>query len=74
MGNTTVSKQQAKIALAYSNGRDAEAMSAIALGLAGNSAQAMRLTNDLRKRFPEDTMAQFNYSADDPCSRCGPGR
>ena len=36
-------------------------MSSIALGLAGDAAQATRLAADLAKRFPEDTVVQFNY-------------
>ena len=60
-GNTTLARQQAKAALALSKGRDVEAMSAIALGLAADSAQAMRLADDLGKRFPEDTIVQVNY-------------
>ena len=36
-------------------------MSAIALGRAGDSAQANWLAADLGKRFPEDTIAQLNY-------------
>jgi eukaryotic-like serine/threonine-protein kinase len=54
-------KQQAQAALALSTGRDVEAMSAIALGLAGDSAQATRLAADMAKRFPENTIVQFNY-------------
>ena len=61
VGNTTLARQQAQAALALSKGRDVEAMSATALGLAGDSAQAMRLADDLGKRFPEDTIVQVNY-------------
>ena len=31
------------------------------MGLAGDTAQATRLAADLAKRFPEDTIVQFNY-------------
>ena len=61
VGNMSLAKQQAQAALALSTGRDVEAISAIALGLAGDAAQATRLAADLAKRFPEDTIAQFNY-------------
>jgi tetratricopeptide (TPR) repeat protein len=61
VGNMSQAKQQAQAALALSNGRDVEAISAVALGLAGNSPQAARLADDLAKRFPEDTIVQFNY-------------
>ena len=61
VGNMSQAKQQAQAALALSNGRDVEGVSAIALGLAGVSAQATRLAADLAKRFPEDTIVQFEY-------------
>ena len=54
-------KQQAQGALALSDGRNVEAISAIALGLAGDGPQATRLAADLAKRFPEDTIVQFEY-------------
>jgi eukaryotic-like serine/threonine-protein kinase len=61
VGNMALAKKQAEAALAISTDRDGEAMSAIALGLAGDSAQATRLADDLSKRFPEDTIVQFSY-------------
>jgi eukaryotic-like serine/threonine-protein kinase len=61
VGNMNLAKQQAQAALALSTGRDVEAISAFALGLAGDSSQAMRLAADLAKRFPEDTIVQSNY-------------
>jgi eukaryotic-like serine/threonine-protein kinase len=61
VGNTGLARQQAQAALALSDGRDVEAISATALGLAGESAQAMRLANDLSQRFPKDTMVQSEY-------------
>src|SRR4029077_13546725 len=60
-GNTVLSKQQARAALALSNGRVVEALSAIALALAGDSVHATGLADDLEKRFPEDTIVQSNY-------------
>ena len=59
--NPDLAKQQARGALALSNGRDVEALSAVALGLVGDSAYARRLADDLEKRFPESTIVQFNY-------------
>ncbi len=59
--NMSQAKQQAQAALALSTGRDVEAVSAIALGLAGDSAQATRLAADLAKGFPEDTIVRFDY-------------
>jgi eukaryotic-like serine/threonine-protein kinase len=59
--NAAVAKQQAQAALALSNGRDAVGNSAVALALAGDSAQAMRMADDLAKRFPQDTLVQSEY-------------
>jgi eukaryotic-like serine/threonine-protein kinase len=61
VGNTDLAKQRAQAALALSNGRDVEAMSAIALAWAGDSARATRLADDLGKRFPENTIVRCNY-------------
>jgi serine/threonine protein kinase/Flp pilus assembly protein TadD len=61
VGNMALAKQEAQAALALANSKDVEAMSAIGLGLTGDSAQAARLAGDLTKRFPEDTIVQFEY-------------
>jgi eukaryotic-like serine/threonine-protein kinase len=61
VGNWDVAKLQARAALAISNSRDAVALSAIALELAGDFAQASLLANDLGKRFPQDTIVQTHY-------------
>jgi eukaryotic-like serine/threonine-protein kinase len=60
-GNMNFAKQGANAALQLSNGRDVSSLSAIALALAGDSAQAIRIAGDLDKRFPEDTLIQFQY-------------
>jgi eukaryotic-like serine/threonine-protein kinase len=60
-GNLSLARQQAHRAVALSDGRDVQAISAIALGLAGDSPQAMRLANELGKRFSKDTIVQFEY-------------
>jgi eukaryotic-like serine/threonine-protein kinase len=61
VGNSVLARQRARAALAISNCRDAEALSAIALELAGDSAQAARLADDLEKRFPQATIVQSHY-------------
>jgi eukaryotic-like serine/threonine-protein kinase len=61
VGNTDLAKQQAQGALILSNGKDVEALSAIALGIARDSAHAKLLVDDLGRRFPEDTIVKFNY-------------
>jgi eukaryotic-like serine/threonine-protein kinase len=61
VGNVALAKQEAQDALALANGKDVEALSAIALGLAGDSTQASRLAGDLGRRFPQDTVVRFEY-------------
>jgi eukaryotic-like serine/threonine-protein kinase len=61
-GNRSLAMQQAKGALKVSNGREVVAMAAISLGLAGDSAEATRLNDDLGKRFPEDTVVRYNLA------------
>ena len=48
-------------ALGHSKGRGVEYGAAIALALSGDLSRAEALTNDLEKRFPEDTSVQFSY-------------
>jgi hypothetical protein len=60
-GDMTSAKQDAQAALALTAGRQVEGYAAIALGLAGDSAQAERLAGDLGKRFSEDTVVKFNF-------------
>ncbi len=61
VGNRELVEKYVRAALAISRGRDVEGFSALALALAGNSEQAARLGNELAKRFPDDTIVQFNY-------------
>jgi len=61
VGNLDWAKQDAKAAMMRANSRQGNAFSAIALALAGDSAQAARLSDDLRKNFPADTIVQYNY-------------
>jgi tetratricopeptide (TPR) repeat protein len=60
-GNGADARQRAAAALGLSTGRDVQYGAALALALAGNTAQAEALADDLAKRFPEDTYVQFNY-------------
>jgi eukaryotic-like serine/threonine-protein kinase len=55
-GSIALAKQQAQAALTLSKGKDVQAMAAIALGLAGDSAPAMRVADDLAKQLPTDTI------------------
>ncbi len=60
-GNETKARQQTSAALALSTGRDVEYGATVALAVAGGSAQAQSLEDDLAKRYPNDTLVQFNY-------------
>ncbi len=61
VGNMNAAKQDTKGALLRTGSRHGNALSAIALALEGDSAQAARLSEDLRKNFPADTIVQFDY-------------
>jgi len=61
VGNISQARQQTQAALALSTGRDVQSVSAIALGLAGDAAQATRLSADLAKRYPQATLVQSLY-------------
>jgi predicted Zn-dependent protease len=60
-GNAAKARQRAGAALELSTGRDVQFYAALALGFAGDAARAQALADDLAKRFPEDTIVQFNY-------------
>jgi eukaryotic-like serine/threonine-protein kinase len=60
-GNAAEAKQRAAAALGLSTGQAVQYGAALALALAGDAARADTLADDLAKRFPEDTMVQFNY-------------
>ncbi|HXP15881.1 MAG TPA: hypothetical protein VN868_02185, partial [Terriglobales bacterium] len=62
-GNAPQARQRAAAALSLSNGRDVQYGAALALVFAGDAAraQAEKLTDDLAKRSPEDTIVQFSY-------------
>jgi eukaryotic-like serine/threonine-protein kinase len=53
--------QTATAALRLSKSRDVEYAVAFAQALSGDSSQSQTLTEDLSKRFPEDTVVQFTY-------------
>jgi DNA-binding winged helix-turn-helix (wHTH) protein len=60
-GNIAVAKQSVKTALALSRSKDVEAMSALALALAGDSREATQLASELDRQFPKNTILQLNY-------------
>ena len=55
------SGKQRKAATAQSRGQDRQYCAALALAKAGESSVAGEVVEDLAKRFPEDTIVQFNY-------------
>jgi tetratricopeptide (TPR) repeat protein/predicted Ser/Thr protein kinase len=62
LGDATMAKQKALTALEFSRDREVEFGAAVALALLGDSSRSQILTNDLEKRFPEDTSVRFNYT------------
>ena len=60
-GNREQAKERARAALELGKGRDIVYAAAFALALSGDCSGAQRLADDLAKRFPEDTPAQFEY-------------
>jgi tetratricopeptide (TPR) repeat protein len=60
-GNADEARRGAALAMASSTGRDVRFGSALALGFAGDNVSAQAVIDDLAKRFPEDTLVQFNY-------------
>ncbi|MFZ0915867.1 MAG: tetratricopeptide repeat protein, partial [Candidatus Udaeobacter sp.] len=61
LGNSAEAKRYANAALELSNGRDVQSGAALAFALIGDASEAQKLTDDLARRFPEDTEVQFNY-------------
>jgi len=61
LGNREQAKERARAALELGKGRDVEYAAAFALALSGDSSGSQTLAEDLAKRFPEDTPAQFEY-------------
>ncbi len=60
-GNARQATQFALAALGSSNGKDVQAMAAIAVGLSGDAGRARRAADDLARRFPEDTLVRLEY-------------
>jgi eukaryotic-like serine/threonine-protein kinase len=61
VGKMDWAKEDAKAAIMRANSRQGNGFSAIALALAGDSTQSARLSDDLRKNFPVDTIVQSDY-------------
>lgn len=61
-GNAAEGKRSALAALELSKGRDVEYMAGLALALSGETPRSDTLAVDLEKRFPDDTIARFDYA------------
>jgi len=60
-GNRLAARRHAATALALSRKRDVAYGAAFALAVAGDAATAQALTDDLERRYPEDTSVRFSY-------------
>jgi hypothetical protein len=60
-GNKPDARQGATAALRLSTGRDVQYLAALSLAFAGDESKAEALAAGLAKRFPEDTIVQFDY-------------
>jgi DNA-binding winged helix-turn-helix (wHTH) protein/predicted Zn-dependent protease len=61
-GNVSTARQRAVDALKLSKSRDVAYGVGFALALSGDSSRSQALTEDLSRRFPEDTRVQFAYA------------
>ena len=60
-GNTDEARRHAILAMGRSAGRDVRFGAALALAYVGDDTRARELSDDLAKRFSDDTIVQFNY-------------
>jgi eukaryotic-like serine/threonine-protein kinase len=60
-GNAEEARRGATSAMARSAGRDVQYGAALASAYAGDAGRAQGLTDDLGKKFPDDTIVRFNY-------------
>jgi tetratricopeptide (TPR) repeat protein len=60
-GNAAEAKQKVGVMLGLPRGRDVQYGAALVLAFEGDAAGSQTLADDLRKRFPEDTLVKFKY-------------
>jgi eukaryotic-like serine/threonine-protein kinase len=60
-GNAAEARREAAATLALSNGRDVQYIAGLATAMAGDVVRARISAEDLAKRFPQDTIVQFNF-------------
>ncbi len=61
LGHIAPARQLVGEALALFSGRDVQYRAALVLALSGDSTRAQRLANELKQRYPDDTIVQFMY-------------
>jgi DNA-binding winged helix-turn-helix (wHTH) protein/tetratricopeptide (TPR) repeat protein len=60
-GNAAEARTRARMAIKRSSGRDVQYGAALTLAFSGEDAQVRSIVDDLSRRFPEDTIVQYNY-------------
>jgi hypothetical protein len=60
-GNTDEGTRLANLALKRSTGRDLQYFAALTFAYSKDDARSKAIADDLGKKFPEDTLVQFNY-------------
>ena len=61
LGNTTFARQRVTAALALSSGRDVKVFAALTLARAGDAPRAKALAEELKKRYPSNTMLKLYW-------------
>jgi eukaryotic-like serine/threonine-protein kinase len=59
VGNSNLAQEGAAAALRLTNSRDVQFLAAMAYAASSDASKAQTLVDDSKKRFPEDTLAQF---------------
>jgi eukaryotic-like serine/threonine-protein kinase len=60
-GNAAAARSEAEASLGLSSGPDVRYRAALALAMSGAEVRAEALADDLKRRFPEDTVVQLMY-------------
>jgi hypothetical protein len=60
-GNAEEARRRASLAVERSTARDVQYGATLALAFAGDGGRVPAMIDELGKRFPEDTIVQFNY-------------
>ena len=60
-GNAAEARKRAEAVLGHSKGHDVQFLAALAFAFTGDTAKGEALSNDLSKRYPDDTIVKFIY-------------